>query len=219
MTSTTRRVGALALVLGLGGAGLSLAGFAGTPDAPSVSWSAMEQADAGAYAVDNVHSEIEFHVIHLGISTVTGQFQDYTAAVQYDPADPRSLSVQATIQAASVDTDVEQRDAHLRTADFFDVENNPTITFQSTGVTGVEGDHLQLAGTLTMRGQSHPVVLDVVPTGAAQDPWGHSRVGFRATGRINRSEWGVSYNQPLAAGGLMLSEEIEIVLNVSAVQQ
>ena len=174
------------------------------------------------WAIDAAHTNVEFSVRHLMIATVKGRFAQVSGTVVLDEANPARAEVDVTIDAASIDTRVEQRDAHLRSADFFDVEQFPTITFKSRRVTDVDGDQLKLVGDLTIRGVTKEVVLDVTSQGRQTDPWGGERAGFELTGKIKRSDFGLTWNQALEAGGVMVGDDIkisidaELVKNVSA---
>jgi len=171
------------------------------------------------YEVDVAHSSVQFKVRHLGFSKVTGRFKAFEATLHVDPSRLSTLEAGAVIQTASVTTGTDQRDEHLRSADFFDVETYPELTFKSRGVEKVDGDTLTLVGDLTIRGVMKPVGLNVAYEGQATDPWGGERVAFTATTKINRTDFGLTWNQVLEAGGLLVSEEVEIILEVQAVKQ
>ena len=171
------------------------------------------------FAVDSAHSDVQFKVRHLGFSKVTGHFGTFEATVQMDPHDLESLQTAATIEAASVYTGDDKRDAHLRSEDFFEAETYPELTFRSTGVRSVSGDTFQLEGELTIRGVTKNVVLDGVFLGTATDPWGGERVAFEARTKINRKDFGLTWNTVLETGGVLVGEDVEIFLDVQAVQQ
>ena len=180
-------------------------------------------AQAATYAIDKDHTSVSFKIRHL-FSKVEGMFRDFSGTIEHDPARPEQLSVAATIQAASIDTRVEQRDTHLRSKDFFDVENYPTITFKSTKVTdvvdpGVTPGAAQLHGVLTIHGVEKPVVLAVAIHGAGKDPWGNVRAGFTGTTTINRKDFGLAWNETLETGQLLVGEEVEITLEVEGLKQ
>ncbi len=166
------------------------------------------------WQIDTTHTDVEFAVRHLMISTVKGRFADVTGSVSYDPADPASLELDVTIPVATVGTRVEQRDQHLRSADFFDAANHPMITFAGRRVVGDIAGEFKLIGDLTIRGVSREVVLDVTAEGATSDPWGNERLGFSATGAINRTDFGLTYNQALETGGVLVGEQVRISINV-----
>ncbi len=177
------------------------------------------QEPPAAYSIDKSHSQVAFKVRHLGISTVTGRFHDYDASLSVDPKDLSTFNTSAVIQAASIDTDNQKRDDHLRSADFFDAGAHPQITFTSKGVQNVQGNTFQVVGDLTMRGITQPVVLDVELVGTVRDPQGKDRLAFTAEGKINRKDFGLTWNRALETGGLVVGEEVTIVLDVAAVQQ
>ncbi|MET9020368.1 YceI family protein [Actinopolymorpha sp. NPDC004070] len=175
----------------------------------------------GIYAIDAMHSSVAFQVKHLGFSKVRGRFTDFAGTITVDEEPPHS-SVEVTIQADSVDTAQAQRDAHLRSNDFFAVEDHPTFTFSSTGVGVADDGSLQVHGDLTIRGKTCPVVLDAGFDGACPDPMGgpsRARIAFTATTTIDRYEFGVTFNQSLETGGLLLSKLIRVELDVQAVRQ
>lgn len=169
------------------------------------------------WTIDPAHSSVEFAVRHLMITTVRGRFTGVKGTVTVDEADPAKSAVEVVIDAASIDTREPQRDTHLRSADFFDVEKFPTLTFRSTKVDGGLGEPFTLAGDLTIHGVTRPVVLDVEPEGRIKDAWGGLRSGFTATTKIKRSEFGLTWNQLLEAGGVTVSDEVKISLDVQLV--
>src|SRR5215203_3783607 len=174
---------------------------------------------ATTWAIDPAHSSVEFSVRHLMITTVKGRFTAVEGTVVLDEADPAASAVDITVQVASIDTREPQRDAHLRSADFFDVETFPTLTFRSTGVGDVTADGFTLAGDLTIHGVTRVVTLDVINEGRAKDPWGGERAGYAATTRIKRSDFGLTWNQLLETGGLAVSDEVKISLDVELVKK
>jgi len=171
-----------------------------------------------SWKIDPSHSHVEFAVRHLMISTVKGRFADVQGVVQLDEGDLSKSGVDVAIGVSSIDTREPQRDAHLRSGDFFDAERFPQMTFKSTRVEGT-GDSLKIAGDLTIRGTTRPVVLDVTAEGRGKDPWGGERAGFSATGRINRSDFGLTWNQLLETGGVAVSDEVKVTLDVELVRQ
>jgi polyisoprenoid-binding protein YceI len=174
-------------------------------------------AAAKTFKIDQAHTNVTFRVSHL-FTTVTGRFTDFTGQISFDEAKPLETKVAGSIVAASINTDNEKRDTHLRSADFFDVEKFPTITFSTDKVADVDpGAHkAKLHGTLTMHGVSRPIVLESQFLGAGKDPWGNSKAGFRGTTKLNRKDFGLSWNQTLETGGLLVGEEIEIIIDVEA---
>ncbi len=171
------------------------------------------------WTIDPVHSSVEFSVRHLMITTVKGRFTDVQGTVVLDEADPAGSSAEITIQAASIDTREPQRDAHLKSADFFDAETFPTLTFRSTTVRALTGDGFTLIGDLTIHGVTREVALDVTVEGRAKDPWGGQRAGYTATTKIKRSEFGLTWNQLLETGGLAVSDDVKIALDVQVIQK
>ena len=170
------------------------------------------------WQIDPTHSEVAFSVKHLMISTVRGRFSGVKGSIFLDTEDLTRSSAEVEIDAATIDTREEKRDAHLRSPDFFDVANHPTITFRSRRIERAGSDHFKVTGDLTIRGTTREVVLDVTEEGRGRDPWGGERVGFSATGKIDRREFGLTWNQALEAGGVMVSNEIKLSIEVQAVK-
>ena len=170
------------------------------------------------WTIDPVHSSVEFAVRHLMITTVKGRFTDVQCTVVLDEANPSAASAEITIGAASIDTREPQRDAHLRSADFFDAEKFPTLTFRSTSVRSISADGFTLVGDLTIHGVTREVALEVTSEGRTKDPWGGERAGYSATTKIKRSEFGLTWNQLLETGGLAVSDDVKITLDVQLVQ-
>lgn len=173
---------------------------------------------AGTYAIDTTHSQIQFSVKHLGISTVTGKFSTFEGMLEFDPEAMESGRVEVVIDAESIDTAVEKRDEHLRSADFFNVAEHPQLRFESTSVETTD-EGLIVRGDLTISGVTRPVALEAVFNGRAVDPWGNSRVGFEASTTINRKDFGLTWNKVLETGGLLVSEEVKISLVVQGIEQ
>ncbi|MDX1419970.1 MAG: YceI family protein [Rubricoccaceae bacterium] len=171
------------------------------------------------YAVDPSHSRLGFVVRHLGFSKVRGAFEQFEGTVRMAPGDLSTLEADAAIQAQSITTNEEKRDAHLRSADFFEVETYPTIAFESAEVRDVDGRRFTLVGDLTMHGVTERVALDAEFLGEGPDPWGGTRIAFDARTKVNRKEFGLNWNVALEAGGWLVSEDVEIVLEVQAVLQ
>src|SRR4029079_14079846 len=163
------------------------------------------------WALDPVHSSVEFAVRHLMITTVKGRFAGVQGTVVLDDVTPSASSAEITIQAASIDTREPQRDAHLKSPDFFDVEKFPTLTFRSTAVREWDEDGLTLVGDLTIHGVTREVALDVKNEGRTRDPWGGERTGFTATTKIKRSEFGLTWNQLLETRGLTVRGECDVL--------
>ncbi|MGH9256744.1 MAG: YceI family protein [Vicinamibacterales bacterium] len=171
------------------------------------------------WQIDSSHSGIQFTVRHLVIAKVRGQFSRWTGTLGAPGSDFARGSLDVVIDASSIDTGVADRDAHLRSADFFDVERYREITFKSTGVTQTAADHLRVAGALTIKGLTRDVVLDVETLGQAKDPWGNERVAFSATTSIDRREFGLTWNQVLETGGVMVGDRVDIAIDIEAVRQ
>lgn len=169
------------------------------------------------WTFDPAHSEASFAVKHLMISTVKGSFRNISGKVILDETNPAASSVEAEIDAASIDTRQEQRDGHLRSADFFDVEKYPTLSFRSTNVEPKGNGEFRVAGDLTIRGVTKPVVLDVEETGRGKDTSGTDRVGYVATTKFDRTDFGLTWNQALETGGIMVGNEVKVTLDVQAV--
>src|SRR5918994_2025195 len=163
------------------------------------------------WAIDAAHSNAEFAIKHLMISTVRGRFADLTGTVELDADNPANSSVNVSINVASIDTRQEQRDEHLRSADFFDVANFPVLTFKSTKIVP-DGGEFRVEGDLTIRGITRPVTLRVTEEGRTRDPWGGERIGFSGSTKINRRDFGLTWNQVLEAGGFAVGDEVKITL-------
>jgi len=172
----------------------------------------LSDLTAGTWNVDASHSEVGFAARHLMVSKVRGQFKDFAAVVTVGQPFEQS-TVQATVQLASIDTNSADRDAHLKSADFFDVENNPAMTFTSTKVTNdfIEGD-------LTIKGITKPVSFDLDFGGVSADPWGGTRAGFEATTEINRKDFDLSWNAAIEGGGVLVGEKVKIALDVELIR-
>jgi polyisoprenoid-binding protein YceI len=170
---------------------------------------------AGTWAIDPVHSEVSFVVRHMMVSKVRGRFDKFEGTFTTAP-NPLDSTVNATIDLSSVNTGEPNRDNHIRSADFFEVESHPTMTFRSTAVRADGGDFL-LDGDLTIRGTTKPVTLKLEINGFGPDAYGGTRAGFSATTEINRTEWGVSYNGPIPGGGVAVSEKVTITLEIEGV--
>ena len=174
---------------------------------------AAPPAWATTYAIDRDHTTVSFKIRHL-FSNVEGTFNEFEGTFEYVPDQPEQWKAEAIIQAASIDTRVEQRDTHLRSPDFFDVAQYPVISFMSTGVSEVTEEGAKLEGLLMIHGVELPVVLDLVIHGEGRDPWGNLRSRFTATTTINRKDFGLTWNEVLETGQLFVGEEVEITLEV-----
>ena len=169
------------------------------------------------WSFDPTHSHIGFSVRHLMISKVRGQFNKWESSFAFDEADPTASKLSVRIDAASIDTREEKRDAHLRSPDFFDVEKFPALTFESTKIDR-DGDDFVVSGNLTIRDVTRPVQLKVESLGRTRDPWGGERVGFSAATSINRKDFGLHWNVALETGGVVVGDKIEIGIEIEAVR-
>jgi polyisoprenoid-binding protein YceI len=165
------------------------------------------------WQLDPTHTEVEFSVRHLMISNVKGRFGKVSGSVGFDEQASALASLEVEIDTASVDTRVEQRDQDLRSAHFFDVEKFPKITFKGRRIVGDLKDGFQLIGDLTIHGTTQPVTLDVALEGSGTDPWGNERRGYSATGKIDRRDFGLTYNMALESGGVVVGHDVKIVIN------
>jgi polyisoprenoid-binding protein YceI len=168
-----------------------------------------------AWKLDPAHTSVEFSAKHMMITTVRGRIADVEGTIYTDEKNPQNSSVQATLKAASLDTRSDQRDQHLRSADFLDAENFPDITFRSTRIQGTK-DEFKLTGELTIRGTMKEITLDVTFEGEGKDPWGGERAGFTAKGVIDRRDFGLTWNQALEAGGVLVANEIKLTIEAQA---
>ena len=173
---------------------------------------------ASAWRVDPRHSSVEFAVRHLMISTVKGRFADVSGTLIGDETDLGHASIELTIPVAGINTHEGQRDAHLRSADFFDSEHYPAITFRSTNIVRAGSDSFTVTGDLTIRGVSKPITLTVHAGGRGRDPWGGERVGYSATTRINRKDFGLNWNQVLETGGVLVGDQVTISVDLELVK-
>ncbi len=177
----------------------------------------LERPPAGEWEVDPVHSHIGFASRHAMVAKVRGRFTEFSGHVHVEDV-PDQSSVEVTIQAASITTDSAQRDAHLRSPDFLDVERYPVLTFRSTAVEVTRNDTLRVRGGLTIKGVTRPVTLDVTYEGAQVDPWGGTRAGFSAVTEIDREDFGITWNGVAETGSLLVSRKVRIELDVELVQ-
>ena len=179
-------------------------------------------AETTTWTIDAAHSSVELAVKHMMFTTVRGRFKDVKGTIEADEQNPDASTVNVEIAAASIDTGSPDRDAHLRSADFLDVENHPTLTFRSKRVEGAmekEGDKFRVVGDLTIRGTTMEVTLECQYEGTGKDPWGGTRAGARAEARIDRRDWGLKWNQALETGGILVANEVRIEVEVQAVKQ
>jgi polyisoprenoid-binding protein YceI len=172
------------------------------------------------WQIDPAHSAAHFSVRHLMISNVRGEFTKLSGSAIINPADPAKSSVEITIDAASLNTREPQRDEHLRSADFFDVANHPTLTFRSKRIEGLGAGNFKLTGDLTIRGVTKEVTFDVEgPTASVKDPWGNVRAGVSASAKINRKDFGLAWNSLTEAGGVVVGDEVKIAVEAELIQQ
>ncbi|HWM84864.1 MAG TPA: YceI family protein [Kofleriaceae bacterium] len=167
--------------------------------------------------IDAAHSGVQFAVRHMVISKVRGAFEKWQGAIDFDEQDPSASRVWVRIDAASIDTHEPKRDEHLRSADFLDVEKHPEIAFESRRVEKLKGDRYRVVGDLTIRGVTAEVELDAEYAGSGSDPWGNRRIGFSARTALSRKEFGLTWNQVLETGGVLVGDQIEITLDVQAI--
>ena len=179
---------------------------------------AAPSAWAMTYKIDPDHTTIGFKIRHV-FSKVSGTFDQYEGSFDYVPGHPEQWKASTTIQAASINTRVAERDKHLRSKDFFDVERFPTITFKSTGVTEATATGATLNGVLSIHGVERPVTLDLEIHGEAKDPWGNVRSGFTATTKLNRKDFGLTWNEVLETGQVLVGEDVDITLEVEGIAQ
>ena len=172
----------------------------------------------GDYVIDASHSRLGFSTRHAMVTTVRGQFAEYEGTAHVDTTDPAASSVTVTIKAASIDTGSADRDGHLRSGDFFDVETYPELTFVSTSVER-DGDDWVITGDLTIRDVTAPVTVDFEFTGLAKDPFGNVRAGFEGATTINRKDYGITFNAALETGGVLVSEKVGLEFDISAIKQ
>jgi polyisoprenoid-binding protein YceI len=175
-------------------------------------------AAADAYTIDTAHSNVTFEIRHL-MSKVNGTFDDFGGTFRIDWEDPSASTVEFTIDAASINTRNEKRDEHLRSDDFFDVANHPTITFVSTEIVKTEGNSYQVHGDLTMHGVTRKVVLPVTFLGEVVDPWGNTKAGFEVETEVNRKDYDIVWNKTLETGGMILGDEVEIDIDLQMAKQ
>jgi polyisoprenoid-binding protein YceI len=169
--------------------------------------------------IDIAHSAIHFSVRHMVVSKTRGRFSRFSGQLEFDPDNPEAAKVDVTIEPASIDTADAQRDGHLRSADFFDVEKFPVASFKSTAVEDLGGDKYRISGDLTIRGITKPVAFDATYEGSGKDPWGGERAGFSAGTTIDRRQFGLEWNKALETGGVLVGEKVELSLEVEAVKQ
>ena len=171
------------------------------------------------YAIDPSHSRLGFVVRHAMVTKVRGSFDEFSGSVTIDGDNPEASSVTVTAALASINTGDEGRDGHLRSADFFDLENNASMAFTSTSIDAVGGNDYKVTGDLTIGAVTKPVTIDLEFAGAATDPFGANRIGFEGRAEINRKDWGLKWNAALETGGILVGEKVKLELDISAVAQ
>ncbi len=175
---------------------------------------------AGTWEFDTAHTRLGFAARHLMVATVRGRFAEVAGQAVLDPSNPTASNATVTIQAASIDTGSADRDAHLRSPDFFDVENHPTFEFRSTEIRPTsDPETWTLVGDLTIRGVTKPVELTLNFLGVTPDPWGGIRAGFEGSGKINRKDWGLTWNAGLETGGVVVGDQVKLELDIEAVKK
>lgn len=190
-------------------------------DTPTVTTEARAELAAltGEYTIDPMHSKLGFTVRHAMVTNVNGSFPGFEGSLHLDGSDPTASTAALDVQVASVNTGVTDRDGHLKSADFFDVEKFPQMTFRSTKAESLGGDDYRITGDLTIKDVTKAVSIDLEFHGAAKDPAGNERVGFEGKTEILRSDWGLSWNTALETGGFMLSDKIKLNLDISAIRK
>jgi polyisoprenoid-binding protein YceI len=179
---------------------------------------AIAAVPTGTWKIDPAHSSVEFSVKHLGIATVRGTFDEFEGTLDIGH-DLESARAYGTVQSASVSTNEDQRDNHLRSEDFFHAEVHPELSFVSTAIRPVEEETFEIEGDLTMRGVTRPITLKAEVQGTESDPWGNERVGLEVTGQLNRGDWGMTFNQVLGSGNVLVSDRVKLSLDISAVKE
>ncbi|QCJ43033.1 YceI family protein [Bacillus sp. S3] len=168
------------------------------------------------WALDPAHSSVDFSVRHMMIANVKGTFNSFNASIEADPADLTTASIEFSVETASVDTRSKDRDAHLVSTDFFDVENHPNMTFKSTSIEKTDEGEYNVTGDLTLRGLTKQETFFVTFEGQGKDPWGNEKAGFSATGTVNRSDYGLVWNAALETGGVLVGDKVKINLQIQA---
>jgi len=179
----------------------------------------METTVKTVWAIDPTHSEIQFKVKHLVISTVTGSFKEFSGSIEKDGDDFDGATAKFEASIDSISTNNADRDGHLKSADFFDAANHPKMIFESTSFTKKSEDEYELKGNLTIRGTTKEVVLRAEYGGTVVDPYGNTKAGFEISGKLNRKEFGLTWSATTEAGGIVVSDEVKLVLNIQFAQQ
>jgi len=172
----------------------------------------------GTWNVDPAHSTVAFAVKHMGIATVRGEFKEFEGTLEVG-ADLASARAHGSVKVASLDTNEAQRDDHLRSADFFDVEQHETLAFESTRIEPVDEETFRITGSLTLHGVSKEITLEAVVQGTDTDPWGNERVGLEVVGQLSRGDYDMTFNQALGSGNMLVADKVKLSLDISAVKQ
>ncbi len=172
----------------------------------------------GTWTIDPTHSKFGFAVKHMGISTVRGEFTEFEGSLEVGD-DLTTATVTGKVSVASVSSNDEKRDGHLRSPDFFDVETYPEMTFSSTGIEALDEDAFRITGDLTLRGVTKEIVLDAEVHGTDEDPWGNQRLGVEITAQLSRGDYGMAFNQALGSGNMLVADKVKLALDVEAVRQ
>jgi polyisoprenoid-binding protein YceI len=183
-----------------------------------ISTSKQTLVPAGTWKVDPAHSSVGFSVKHLGIANVRGKFEEFEGTLEIGEGDT-SARAYGTVQGVSVNTGDAGRDEHLRSADFFGVEANPELRFESSGIEHVNDETFEIVGDLTMNGVTKAISLKAEVQGEETDPWGNERVALEVTGQLNRGDWNMTFNQALGSGNLLVGEKVKLVLDIAAIKQ
>lgn len=170
------------------------------------------------WKIDTAHTQVLFSVRHMMITKVRGQFERFSGSVDLNEAEPAATTVDIQVETASINTRDPQRDTHLRSADFFDSEKYPYMTFKSKKVEVLDDQHAKLTGDLTIKDITRPLTLDVMYVGSAKSPWGMTSFGFAASGRLNRKNWGLTWNKSLETGGVLVGDEIDIEIEIELIK-
>jgi len=172
----------------------------------------------GTWAVDRAHSKVGFAVKHMGIATVRGEFTDFEGTLEIG-ASLADAKIRGTVKSASVDTNEEQRDAHLRSADFFNAETHPELVFESTRIEAIDEETFRVTGNLTLNGVTNELVLNAEVNGVDVDPYGNEKVGLEVTSQLSRGDYGMKFNQALGSGNMLVADKVKLVLDISAAKQ
>ncbi|MFF4212828.1 YceI family protein [Streptomyces sp. NPDC001796] len=190
-----------------------------TEAAPAAAVNPDLAALTGEYTLDPAHSTIGFVARHAMVTNVKGSFKDFTGTLHLDGSDPSKSTAAIDVKMDSIETGSADRDNHLKSSDFFKIDEHPTMTFRSTRAEALGGDDYRITGDLTILGTTKPISIDLEFNGAAKDPFGNERVGFEGKAEIVRSEWGLTWNAALETGGVLVSDKIKLVFDISAIKQ